>query len=120
MRRAITGSPKAGKTTIAGARALHTDDLKDLHSWSAASEVASSWFDMPGSDLCVEGVTVPRALRKWLATHPEGRPIDELLVLGTPHQPLTPGQQAMAKGINTVLKEIEPELIKRGVKVIRQ
>lgn len=120
MRVAITGGPHTGKTTLAGHAALHTDDLIGSQDWSAASAVVATWFEGQEPELCVEGVAVPRALRKWLATHPEGKPVDEVVVLERPHEPLTPGQQTMAKGAQTVLREIEPELVKRGVRVTRR
>ncbi len=120
MRIAITGGPGTGKTTLAGPDALHTDDLIAARIWSEASAQVATWFDGGQPDLCVEGVAVPRALRKWLAVHPEGKPVDELVVLEHPHERRTPGQRAMAKGHDTVLQEIEPELCRRGVRVVRQ
>ena len=66
----------------------------------------------------MEGTVVPRALRKWLATHPEGKPVDVLLFRGEAFKTLNPGQETMRKGVQSVLKEIFPELKRRGVKVI--
>ena len=72
----IAGGPRTGKTTHAnklgaesGARVRHTDDLIGRLEWSAASQEVSQWFDEPGPWI-VEGVAVPRAVRKWLAAHP--------------------------------------------------
>lgn len=112
---AITGGPKTGKTTLAKrmGRAYSTDDLIDL-GWSEASEAASRWFDAKGP-LLAEGVAVPRALRKWLERNPKGKPIDRLIVLREPKRTLTKGQLTMGKGLQTVLKEIRPELERRGV-----
>jgi broad-specificity NMP kinase len=120
VRVAITGGPSTGKTTLAGSGAKHTDDLIEDHDWSAASEVASTWFDDPSVDLHVEGVAVPRALRKWLLAHPEGKPVEKLIVLQKAYEPLNIRQQAMAKGVETVLAEIHGELEKRGVRIVRQ
>lgn len=120
MRIAITGGPKTGKTTRAPATSLHTDDLIGQCGWSEGSAVAATWFDRPDDNLCVEGVAVPRALRKWLAMHPEGKPVEEVIVLETPHVRRTVGQETMAKGLETVLQEITPELRRRGVRVVRQ
>lgn len=117
MRRAITGGPRTGKTTSAGSFALHTDDLTG---WSQASATASEWFNCPDPDLCVEGVTVARALRKWLRANPTGRPIDELEVRTQAHGSLTPGQAAMTKGHDAILREIQPELERRGVRIVRR
>jgi broad-specificity NMP kinase len=119
VRVAITGGPKTGKTTLAGEAAAHTDDAIAGNDWHQASALAAQWFDDPRADLCVEGVAVPRALRKWLAAHPVGKPVDEVVVLTQPHERLTPGQRTMGKGHDTVLREIEPELRRRGVTVRR-
>jgi hypothetical protein len=120
MRIAITGGPRTGKTTLAKTAAgtitvRSTDDVKGL-GWSEASASAATWFDAQGS-ICIEGVAVPRALRKWLAAHPTGKPVDEIYVLTVPLAPQTPGQAAMGKGVMTVLAEITPELRRRGVKI---
>lgn len=121
----ITGGPRTGKTTRAsdeararGCIARHTDDLIASHGWSEASEEVATWFDAPGPWI-IEGVTVPRALRKWLRAHPEGAPCDRILVLRVPHAFLSPGQAAMAKGVATVWDEVEDELAARGVAIER-
>lgn len=116
-RTCITGGPKTGKTTLAKRMGRHfsTDDLMDK-GWSEASEAASHWFDGKGP-LVVEGVAVPRALRKWLARNPEGKPVDRVIYLKKPHRTLTKGQNTMLKGVATVFAEIRPELEKRGVEV---
>lgn len=119
---AITGGPRTGKTTAAlglgrelSCRVRHTDDVIDL-GWSEASEHVAGWFDRPGS-VVVEGVAVPRALRKWLRQQPEGRPVEEVWVFRRPHVPLADGQARMAAGVRTVLEEIRPELERRGVEI---
>ena len=93
----------------------HTDDTMDAE-WSEASALAAEWFDEPDA-LVIEGVAVPRALRKWLAAHPEGKPCDKIIVLNQPFEDLTKGQISMAKGVATVFTQIYPELLKRGVVV---
>lgn len=122
VRVAIAGVPRAGKTTFAKVMAqrteapmFSTDDLISM-SWSAASEEASRWFDLEGP-LIVEGMAVPRALRKWLRAHDEGRPVDVLIWLGTPRESGPPGHDAMGKGAFTVLEEIAGTLLERGVRV---
>lgn len=125
----IIGGPKTGKTTLSLAALVlgqglkpeqvrHTDATKDLD-WSKASEAVVPWFDEPGPWV-IEGVAAVRALRKWLAEHKEGKPCDELRVLTKPFAELIKGQAAMTKGIATILKEIEPELAKRGVEIERE
>jgi dephospho-CoA kinase len=121
----ITGGPRTGKTTRAdmsggiSGPVLHTDALIQTHAWSEASQVVSEWFGDPGPWV-IEGVAVPRALRKWLRAHPEGRPCDVVLYLETPRVKLTPGQATMAAGVATVFREIEGELAQRGVHIAKE
>jgi hypothetical protein len=84
--------------------------------WSALSEAVSFWFDAPGPWV-IEGTPVVRALRKWLARNPTGKPCDELVMLWTQHEPLLPGQSRMGAGVRTVLGEIRRDLESRGVLV---
>ncbi|MDQ5871618.1 MAG: hypothetical protein M3547_05370 [Acidobacteriota bacterium] len=116
----VAGSPRAGKSTLASrlgiARVRSADEVMGL-GWSEASElIAGSWFDEPGPWV-IEGVAAGRALRKWLAANPEGRPCDRLLVLERPCEALSKGQATMGKGVQTVLNEIRGELERRGVVV---
>jgi adenylate kinase family enzyme len=119
VRIAIIGAPRAGKTTFAkelsrttGWPVLHTDDLMPL-GWSAASaEVARVLHST--SHIIVEGVAVVRALRKYLVACP-CRPAERCIVLEQPRARLTKGQLAMARGCSTVLEQIEPELLRRGI-----
>lgn len=122
----ITGGPLTGKTTEAQRLSAEhgitnvrsTDEVKDL-GWSEASAAASLWFDAPG-DWIIEGVAVPRALRKWLAANPQKQfeTGTEILVLNKPHKPLSKGQQTMTTGLHTVLSEIAPQLKRRGARFI--
>jgi hypothetical protein len=113
QRVAITGWPKTGKTTLAqslgGGRS--TDDTIEMGlGWSEGSAEVSTWFDKPGPWI-IEGVAIPRALRKWHERHPgENPPIDKLIILGTTHEQLNPGQTSMGKGIDKVLADIMPWL----------
>jgi hypothetical protein len=125
----ITGSPKAGKTNFSellgrelGCAPRHTDetmalfpDLPPSERWSAQSLEVANWFDAPGPWI-VEGVVIPRALRKWLKAHPAPeKPCDAVLFLERPAQELSKGQETMRKGIATVWGEIRAELEARGV-----
>jgi len=119
MRLVIAGVPKAGKTTLSmqcgtatPGPVWHTDDLF-LHGWSEASAEASEWFDEPGPWI-VEGVAAGRALRKWMRAHPEGKPCDRVIWMGTPRLVLVGGQLTMAKGCWTVWLEIRDALAERG------
>lgn len=117
----VAGGPRAGKSTLAealkGDRALlASDHLRGL-GWSEASEAASFWFDRPGSFLA-EGVAMPRALRKWLARTPDLQPADLILFINDPVVARSRGQHVMALGVETVWREIEPELRARGVEII--
>ncbi len=115
----IAGGPRVGKTTLAGklgrAPVRHTDDLLS-YAWSQASEIVSRWMDQPGP-WCIEGVAVPRALRKWLERNPTGKPCEVIYWSMDPTVRLTQGQQAMAKGCLTVWMEIMSILRSRGVQI---
>jgi len=112
----VAGGPKSGKTTYANnfestTRVRHTDSIigkfgEDRDAWSRESEEVARWFDEPGPWL-IEGVTVARALRKWIARH-----LDE------PRVPRTPKQEAMAKATKTVFEQVRPQLERLGVKVV--
>lgn len=129
MRVAIAGMPRAGKTTLAVELCGEVDHPIEVFStdtligsgleWSEESLEVSKWFDAPG-DLIVEGMVIPRALRKWLAHNPTGRPVDKVIWLSTPYIPISAGSTAMGKGAMTVLVKIIPELVERGVELDRR
>lgn len=109
----IVGGPKTGKTTLAkklgGGRS--TDEVMHL-GWSEASDEVATWFDAPGPWV-IEGVAIPRALRKWRQMHPnKPAPVDRLIRMRMPKQQLDVGQASMAKGVETVLAEVLPWLQK--------
>jgi hypothetical protein len=116
----IAGGPRSGKTALAstvaavtGHSLLRSDDLAGL-GWSEASEhAARNWFSFDGNWIC-EGVAMPRALRKWLAANPEGAPADVVLFVNGDVIHRSPGQQSMAKGCETVMREI-----RRGVTLVQ-
>ncbi len=122
LRICIAGGPKTGKTTLAGELGLepvrHTDDtIALIPDWSEASKHVATWMDEPGP-WAIEGVALPRALRKWLAANPEGRPCDVVCWLDAAVVPRTPKQDSMAKGCATVWREIFDALVARDVRVI--
>lgn len=126
----IIGGPRTGKSTLSerlqaelGIETLHNSaDLESLfpvhrpESWSQQSEHASKWFDEDGDWIC-EGVQMARALRKWLKANPD-KPLDaDLFLLKQPMVVQRDGQKAMMKGVESVFREIEGELIRRGARV---
>ncbi len=121
---AIAGFPLAGKTTLAkelaeesGHEAISTDHLLAIElGWSEISQVTSEWFDNM-NDVVIEGVAVPRALRKWLDTHDQGMPCEKVIWLTKTRALLTDDQLAMGRGCLTVFKQISAELVARGVEV---
>ena len=121
MRLLITGYPGTGKTTMAkkadaGCLVCHTDSTIPL-GWSESSAEVATWFAQPGPWI-IEGVAIPRALRKWLADNETGAPRDRIMFLTHAYEPLTGRRIAMAKAIDTGLTEISDELRKRGVEIL--
>lgn len=121
----ICGSPKAGKTTRAkellltaapGTFLWHLDTLIASHAWSEQSDVACAYLDSP-IPWIVEGCAAVRALRKWLARNPQGKPCDTIVRLTEPRIELTKGQETLRKGERTIWLEIAPQLELRGVHV---
>ncbi len=98
---ALTGGPSVGKTTLSGIVAdrpvFHSDDFKH-YDWSQASAVMAAAVNLQPGPLVVEGVAVPRALRK-------GMLIDAVVLLRKPRMKQATGQISMTKGIFTVLEQ---------------
>ena len=119
----ISGGPRCGKSTLGGKLRLdgyklhHGEELEGLE-WSAASERASRWLDESGPWIC-ENVAMARALRKWLARNPTGLPADLFIQLDHHVVEPLPGQHSMRAGCTTVWEKIEPELVRRGAKILR-
>lgn len=120
----IIGGPKTGKTTMATQLAQtlqvklrHTDALiADNIAWPEMSERVSRWLEAAGPWI-IEGVALPRALRKWIAAHPSGKPCEVIYWLAKPVADRSLGQVTMSKAVQTVWKLVLPELLKRGVEV---
>lgn len=119
----VVGGPRRGKSTLSqklardGRTYHHGEELLGLD-WSAGSEKASRWFDEEGPWIC-ENVATARALRKWLARNPTGTPADLIVVLRLPVDDRVKGQDVMAAGVETVWRQVEPELRRRGVKILQ-
>lgn len=120
----IAGGPRTGKSTLAkllgyklGIDPQHTDDLINGFGWSEASLEVSRWMS-DGGPYILEGVSIPRAARKWLAAHPgDERPCEVAFWLDDPWVPLSRGQKTMAAGCLTVWREVLPELERRGARI---
>ncbi len=118
----IAGASGTGKSTLAKAMAaelglpvLPTDDFIGM-GWSEASQYVADLI-ADGAARIVEGVAVPRALRKALAARTGVKPCDRLIVLTTPRREQTPKQVTQGKGALTVLDAIIPALLELGVVV---
>ena len=123
MRIAIIGSPRAGKTTLAKRLGeqlhlpvVHSDDLIPL-GWSSSSSAVAGLIELVAEQGGIfEGVAVVRALRKLLE-ETEGRPVDRVIVLAEPRLKLSPGQERMRLGCETMLRRITAELERRRVEL---
>ena len=109
----VSGGPKVGKTTLAatfGAHVMHTDMLPG---WSEASAKAAEWMLQPGPWV-IEGTAVVRAVRKFIHNS-VAKPCDIFMYGINPKVPRSAGQISMAKGCETIFREVVAELISRGV-----
>lgn len=79
--------------------------------WSAATDfIAASWLNM-SPPWCIEGVALARALRKWLRDAPAGAlPAEHVVVFREPMARQSPGQQRMAKGVETAWSQVATRL----------
>lgn len=98
---AVTGGPKAGKTTLCervrDRRVLHGDDYMHL-GWSESSEALAKAVNELAGPLVVEGVQVPRALRK-------GMRVDVVIWLDETFGGYVRGHATMREGCMTVLRQ---------------
>lgn len=99
---AIVGGPKSGKTTLSRwaqhtHKIIHTDAYMNRE-WSAASAAVADDANRTQGKIVVEGVAVPRALRKGMC-------VDVVVLLEGSIVPLLDGQSRMAKSVETVLNE---------------
>lgn len=139
----VIGGPRTGKTTYATklARELkvhlastgkHTENPEGLVSVKNYGKVSTddyvskySYPDLPAKviedlrkmdDFVLEGTQAARVLRRWLREAPDEPKLDKTLVfLGKPWVQRNPRQEATAKGVKTVWRDLEPLLKRHGV-----
>lgn len=122
MKLVITGYPKTGKSTIAdrfkaaGYEVMHTDDVIELGQ-GADSQAISEWFNRPGNWV-VEGVTAPRAIRKWLAQNPGKEFPADAVVYMKDHVVPWENKGTFTKGIDTVWSEVEGSVKKADASLL--
>lgn len=101
----IAGGPGTGKSTLAAhvtdRPVIHTDDWAGKP-WAEIPRSVMTAVARAGDRWCVEGCQAARALRKGL------RP-DVVIVLETVWVMLSPRQEIFAKGIRTILREVQRE-----------
>jgi len=124
LRILVTGWPGSGKSHHArelaekhGLKHLCTDPQSMCEDnvvgtpngldWSECSQyVADNWLHL--DNVVIEGVALPRALRKWRKAHPDQPPpCDRIILMSPVHTELSKGQTTMGKGMDKVFKEIQ-------------
>lgn len=128
---AICGAPRCGKSTFASKLARELDS--PLFSTGKKALVATDnfmtvgWDNVPRlvmerllelDDWILEGTQATRVLRYWYKTAPETLKLDKVYFFDQPWVPRNGGQNAMAKGVQTIWREVRPELLKRGVPIL--
>lgn len=77
-----------------------SDEIQpDKAGWSEASQILAECVNSIKGKVLVEGVVVPRAIRK-------GMKVDVVIVLKEPVINRLPGHERMEKGVMTVLREV--------------
>lgn len=132
----VIGGPRTGKTTYAtklakelgvhlastGKRTEAECGLVSTDNWMKKA----SWNDLPDhvirdlqarESFVLEGTQAARVLRRWLRDTPDQPKLDKVLVFNRPWVKRNGGQEAMAKGVKTVLRELLPLLQRAGVTV---
>lgn len=133
----VLGAPRTGKTTYAtklarehgahlastGKRTEHPEGLVSTDNYLDKG----SYADLPDrviADLrkmdswVLEGTQAARVIRRWYRTAPDEPKLDKALAfLGKPWVKRNPRQEATAKGVWTVLRDLQPLLRQAGVEV---
>ncbi len=132
----VLGGPRTGKTTYAtklakklgvhlGSTGKRTEQEDGLVSTDNYMKRAN-WATLPDviikdlknrEDWVLEGTQAARVLRRWLKEDINGPKVDKVLVFNKPWVTRSGGQEAMAKGVRTILKDLQPLLAKAGIEV---
>lgn len=120
----VAGGPRSGKSGFAvrmserfGLPIRFGDSLvsagRDPEQWSRTSAIVATWLTEPGPWI-VEGVVTPRAIRKWQRANPGQTPPWQVIWFPRAVQVRSEGQESMAKGAATVMKDVAPVLLAMG------
>jgi hypothetical protein len=121
----IAGGPRTGKSALAskfckqfGGTLLRTERLlSQSFTWAELAMAAQVWLHRPGPWV-MEGLTVPRVIRRWYRENDAPIPCDEIYWLGiVPNMALEDGQVPVAKAVRTVWLECVPRLLDDGVAI---
>lgn len=128
---AICGGPRTGKSTFASklARELGIDLFSTGKKALVATDnfMGVGWENVPRlvmerlselDDWILEGTQATRVLRYWYKAAPETLRLDRVHFFDRPWVIRNGGQNAMAKGVQTIWREVRPELLKRGVPIL--
>jgi len=131
MRIAVCGGPRTGKSTFASklARELGIELFSTGKKAVVATDnfIGVGWDNVPKcvmerlgelDDWILEGTQATRVLRHWYRTAPETLKLDRVHFFDRPWVPRNAGQQAMAKGVKTIWREVRLELLKREIPII--
>lgn len=131
MRIAICGGPRTGKSTFASklARELGIELFSTGKKALVATDnfIAVGWDNVPTcvmerlvelDDWVLEGTQATRVLRHWYRTAPETLQLDRVYFFDRPWVVRNGGQNAMAKGVATIWREVRRELHRREVPIV--
>lgn len=131
MRIAVCGGPRTGKSTFASK--LASELGIELFSTGKRAVVATDnfmgvgWENVPRlvmerlgelDDWILEGTQATRVLRHWYRTAPETLRLDRVYFFDRPWVVRNGGQNAMAKGVMTIWREVRRELHKREIPIV--